>query len=278
MSVVLRSNTFTIFPEPYLDEAGNPRMPFRRYQTEVWEPWLKQAYSDETQHFLAKPDIQYAKQLDPHLLACAEAVKQTALTLYATAAIRQKENLMREFLLTWCSKSREQREAVLLEIWEAEHVMYEKMQSPIAMVETPELTLELAGEQLGPLIRLLRACHPPSSFNPSTSPVPHFPHPQWDRLCFVQLWMYKMQSGGPIRPAPFGAPSHLNAQTAPRMLATDSKEDFAHRVEANAAAQKNKTCSACGKPEYALSAKEKFLCCSRCKAAGRMVWYCGVVQ
>ncbi|BGP13684.1 hypothetical protein JCM10213_002252 [Rhodosporidiobolus nylandii] len=307
MSVVLRSNTFTIFPEPYLDEAGNPRMPFRRYQTEVWEPWLKQAYSDETQHFLAKPDIQYAKQLDSHLLACAEVVKQSALALFDSNAGREDEAGVQWRLRVWVRKSRKEREDVLLEIWEAGHKMYEKMGSPKNLAEVPEYTLDLAGDQLGPLLRLISACRPPPSFDPSTSPVPHISHPQWDRvwlvgeyepavplsrakrafvesavatrtatlLNFVQLWKLKMQYDGPIVPQPSGPPSPINEQTAPRMLATDSAKQITDRMAANKAAVRTKWCAECQQTENALAAGTKLMCCGRCKLAGRMVWYCG---
>jgi hypothetical protein len=132
-------------------------------------------------------------------------------------------------------------------------------------------------------------------------------------LNFVQGWLYSLvrlfvcllltllivpalqQTGRPVVPALSAPVTALNEKTAPRMYSTDCKMDVQTRLDAARAASSIVRCDGCHKGDFIsflslshfkltsfLSTDEAskpdshFLCCSRCKAKGRKVWFCGL--
>jgi hypothetical protein len=181
MPIILRRNTFPTFPPNYLDKSGKPSMPFRTYQTKLWEPWMKESYSDRAVPFLSGPETNYLKSLDTHSLATSEQQAQRALFLLNGLTEPLPDELER--IARWDRLSKEKREEILLDCWKSEHVSFEPVSYTMGHSYAPECTLAgLSGKGCDGILPLLLACKPSASFDASTSKVPLIPNDARERM------------------------------------------------------------------------------------------------
>jgi hypothetical protein len=183
MPIVFRQHTFPTFPADYLDESGSPTMPFRDYHVKVWEPWMKRSYSEATMPFLVGPEASYASQLDPSMLACTEVCSQAVVRLAKVAMAPLTEEMMFALCGLWTSMSVEEREDVLLEIFQTGHEASERASYPMLIVEAPEFTLSrLAGGDGSGIFPLLLTTWSFGRIDFSKERIPVIENDEWERL------------------------------------------------------------------------------------------------
>ncbi|BGP21028.1 hypothetical protein JCM10213v2_009207 [Rhodosporidiobolus nylandii] len=283
---------------------------FEQYNQLVFEPWLKASYFDQPPRpFTDNPlgDRHYSPYCDPYQLAQSEQIREAALMYSRILRAQDVMSGLQGISRTerWVAMSEKEREQVLLTIFEDDTRQAEKVGAYLPRCECPELTLDLAkagGERM--LSLLVNSLTVPA--NLPVDDLPPLPtNAAWDSLhrvgkfepttpfskakrafqnlsvawrakglyLFCLNWLSVMDGKGVLPTSPLARPPlPLNEQTAPALASLASKKRFEEIKNRSSGVGAGKPqCAACNQ-----SAGDgvKLLCCSRCKGAGRMVWYC----
>jgi hypothetical protein len=188
MPIILRMHTFRNLADSWLDEKYEPKAPFREYNAEAWEPWMRYSYSPAARPFTDGPESRFAHNLDPHITAAREGVVQDVMGFLNRSTSREGNVKTQKRFWRWRKLSKREKEDVLLQIWAREHRLCEQHRLAMMRSEALECTLESlvgsdgSGKGMEELVLAVRT---EPDFDISTSPVPTYHHDAWDRMWSV---------------------------------------------------------------------------------------------
>ncbi|GAA6030495.1 hypothetical protein JCM8097_006174 [Rhodosporidiobolus ruineniae] len=136
-----RPHTYPEWRPAFLDS----RMPFKQYNEEVYEPWLKRAYTLPKPYYL-QPSHLFTKFDSEYARAHKEQAKVILCGIIEHLGMLHREKSFADICLTWRRYSKKQRQDLCLLTWARQARRAETAQFSYRRDDTPELVLSWADD------------------------------------------------------------------------------------------------------------------------------------